>query len=54
MEIGSKFGDVLEGLADVPLMVEDFLCQIEVLRAVGGAPAIIADLWAQVDLLRGR
>ncbi|WP_156887377.1 hypothetical protein [Propionicicella superfundia] len=45
--------DVING-ADVPLIVEDLLCQIEVLRAVSGDPAAIADLWAQVDLLRDR
>lgn len=50
----SEYDDVLDGLADVPLMVEDLLCQIEVLRAVGGDPATVADLWAQVDLLRAR
>jgi len=40
--------------ADVPLIVEDLLCQIEVLRAVGGDPTTIAGLWTQVDLLQGR
>lgn len=45
--------DVINGV-DVPLIVEDLLCQIEVLRAVGGDPAAVADLWAQVDLLQGR
>lgn len=46
--------DVVEGVADVPLIVEDLLCQIEVLRATNADPAAIADLWAQIDLLRGR
>lgn len=46
--------DVHGGVADLPLIVEDLLCQIEVLRATGGDPAAIADLWAQVDLLQGR
>lgn len=50
----SEFGDVLEGLADMPLVVEDLLCQIEVLLATNGDPAAIADLWAQVDLLQAR
>jgi len=45
---------VQRGAADVPLIVEDLLCQIEVLRATNADPAAIADLWAQVDLLRGR
>jgi hypothetical protein len=42
------------GVADVPLMVEDLLCQVEELRAVGGDPAVVTDLLAQVDLLQGR
>ena len=42
------------GLADVPLIVEDLLCQVEVLGTVGGDPAVVADLLAQVDLLQGR
>lgn len=47
--------DVNGGITDVPLIVEDLLCRIEVLRATNiGDPAAIADLWAQVDLLRGR
>lgn len=40
--------------ADVPLILEDLLCQIEVLLATSGDPATIANLWAQVDLLQGR
>lgn len=43
-----------DGLADVPLIVEDLLCQVEDLRVTGGNPAAIADLLAQVDLLQGR
>lgn len=54
METVSEFDDVLDGLADVPLIMEDLLCQIEVLRSADGDPAAIADLWAQIDLLRGR
>jgi hypothetical protein len=46
--------DLHGGVEDVPLIVEDLLCQIEVLRATNADPAAIADLWAQVDLLRGR
>ena len=46
--------DVHGGLADVLLIVEDLLCQIEVLLATNGDPAAIANLWAQIDLLRGR
>lgn len=46
--------DVHDGVTDVPLILEDLLCQIEVLRLVGGDPAIIADLWAEVDLLQAR
>lgn len=42
------------GLADVPLIVEDLLCQVEELRVSAGDPAAIADLLAQVDLLQGR
>jgi hypothetical protein len=48
------FEDGRFGLADVPLIVEDLLCQLEELRAVGGDPAAVADLMAQVDLLQGR
>lgn len=46
--------DARDGITDVPLILEDLLCEIEDLRARGGDPAVIADLWAQVDLLRGR
>ena len=46
--------DTRDGLADVPLIVEDLLCQVEDLRMTGGNPAAIADLLAQVDLLQGR
>ena len=48
------FEDGRHGLPDVPLIVEDLLCQVEELRAVGGDPAVVADLLAQVDLLQGR
>jgi hypothetical protein len=48
------FEDGRYGLVDVPLIVEDLLCQIEELRATGGDPAVVADLLAQVDLLQGR
>ena len=46
--------DVRTGVPDVPLIVEDLLRQIEDLRATDGDPAVIAELWAQVDLLQGR
>lgn len=46
--------DLHGGAADVPLIVEGLLCQIEVLRSADGDTAAIADLWAQIDLLRGR
>lgn len=46
--------DVRDGVPDVPLIVEDLLCQIEDLRATDGDAAVIAELWAQVDLLQGR
>ncbi len=46
--------DVRAGLADVPLIIEDLLCQVEELRADDSDPATVADLLAQVDLLRGR
>ncbi len=45
---------VRDFVPDVPLIVEDLLCQIEDLRATGGDAAVIAELWAQVDLLQGR
>ena len=48
------FEDGRNGLADVSLIVEDLLCQVEELRVVGGDPAVVADLLAQVDLLQGR
>ena len=48
------FEDGRYGFADVPLIVEDLLCRVEELRAVGGDPAVVADLLAQVDLLQGR
>ena len=48
------FKDGRYGLADVSLIVEDLLCQVEELRAVGGDPALVADLLAQVDLLKGQ
>ena len=41
-------------LADVPLIVEDLLCQVEELRAVGGDPVVVADLLVHADLLQGR
>ena len=47
---GTKGG----GLTDVPLILEDLLCQIEDLRATGGDDDVIADLLAQVELLQGR
>lgn len=46
--------DALDGVPDVPLILEDLLCQIEDLRTTGGDRAAIANLWAQVDLLRDR
>ena len=46
--------DVRDGVPDVPLIVEDLLCQIEDLRAADGDPAALAELWAQVDHLQGR
>ena len=46
--------DVRDGVADVPLIVEDLLCQIEDIRATDGDPAVVAELWAQVELLQGR
>ncbi len=45
---------IRDRVADVPLIVEDLLGQIEDLRASDGDPAAIAELWAQVDLLQGR
>lgn len=46
--------DGRNGVPDVPLIVEDLLGQIEVLRTTDGEPAVIAELWALVDLLQGR
>ena len=42
------------GLPDVPLIVEDLLCQIEDFRGTDGSTTTVAELWAQVDLLQGR
>ena len=50
----TRFGDTTGWLADVPLIVGDMLCQVEDLRAIGGDPAVMDDLLAQVDLLQGR
>ena len=49
-----KFEDAGGQLTDVPLILEDLLCQIEDLCATEGDPTAIAELWAQVDLLQGR
>lgn len=43
-----------DGVPDLPLIVEDLLCQIEDLCATEGDPTAIAELCAQVDLLQGR
>ena len=48
------FEDAGGQLSDVPLILEDLLCQIEELRATDGDEAVIADLLAQVDLVQGR
>lgn len=50
----AAFGHGRGGFADVPLIVEDLLCQVEDLRDVGGDLAVIDDLLAQVALLQGR
>ena len=42
-----------DGVPDLPLIVEDLLCQIADLRATDGDPTAIPELWAQVDLLQG-
>ena len=49
-----NFEDAGGQLTDVPLILEDLLCQIDDLSATDGDPAVIAELWAQVDLLQGR
>ena len=54
MSTSSDTDEVHGGAADEPLIVEDLLCQIEVLRATGDGQTDIAGLWAQVDLLQGR
>ena len=46
--------DARQRITDVPLILEDLLCQVEDLRAVGGDRAKIDDLLAQVELLQGR
>lgn len=48
------FEDAGGQLTDVPLILEDLLCQIEGLRATDGDADVIADLLAQVDLVQGR
>ena len=42
-----------DGVNDVPLIVEDLLCQVEDRRAIGSDPEVIDDLLAQVALLQG-
>lgn len=54
MGIETDSDDVRNGLADVPLILEDLLGQIEELRATDGDEDVIADLLAQVELLQGR
>ncbi len=49
----TALGNGRVGFADVPLIMEDLLCQVEDLRAIGGDPAVIDDLLAQVALLLG-
>ena len=48
------FEDLGGPFTDVPLILEDLLCQIEELRATDGDEDVIADLLAQVELLQGR
>ena len=50
----TALGNGRVGFADVPLIMEDLLCQVEDLRDVRGDPAVIDDLLAQVALLRAR
>lgn len=49
-----NFEDAGGQLSDVPLILEDLLCQIEELRATDGDAGVIADLLAQVELVQGR
>jgi hypothetical protein len=55
VEVWADAGELVRGgLADVPLIVEDLLAQVEVLRATGGGPMLVAELLAQVELVQGR
>lgn len=50
----NDFEDMGGPLTDVPLILEDLLCQIEELRATDGDTDLITDLLAQADLVQGR
>ena len=42
------------GPADAPLILDNLLCWIEELRATGGDPVVMAEMLAQVELVRGK
>lgn len=44
--------EVRNNMPDVPIIIEDLLCAIEFQAATDGDPAVVADLWAQVQLLQ--
>ena len=43
-----------DNIADLPIILEDLLSRIEAQAATHGDPAVVADLWAQVEFLQVR
>ena len=43
-----------DGPTEVPVIVEDLLCQIELLNAGGADSAVVADIWTQVKFPQAR
>ena len=50
----AKSDEVRINMPDGPILIEDLLSQIEFQAATGGDPAVIAAMWAQVQLLQAR
>ena len=50
----AKSDEVRINMPDGPILIENLLSQIEFQAATGGDPAVIAALWAQVQLLQVR
>ena len=43
-----------DGPPDVPVIVDDLRCQIELLNAGGADSAVVADIWTQVKFPQAR